>query len=312
MEPLVATHWGQTTPYWNACPTDAQGYNCHTGCVATAMAQVMNYHQWPDISQGTGTFIHPTNGSTPYEFGQAPYDWQNMLNSYAGSSSSQQKETVALLMHECGAAVNMQYTSFGSAAYVQRVAHGLIENMGYSRQARYLRRDWMTSNEWDAAIRAEIEARRPVVFGGQSSSFGHCFVIDGIDQDGLLHVNWGWEGVGDGFFDVNYMFPEGTEAVSGFNYSQEIVVGICPPDADEAQNLYQPQLYLRGALAFSNATPKRTGSFTLTMNNIYNSMGEVFSGLIGVGLFKDGELVQVLKSAAVTIADLETLDKTYR
>ncbi len=81
MEPLVATHWGQTTPYWNACPTDAQGYNCHTGCVATAMAQVMNYHQWPDISQGTGTFIHPTNGSTPYEFGQAPYDWQNMLNS---------------------------------------------------------------------------------------------------------------------------------------------------------------------------------------------------------------------------------------
>ena len=309
VEPLVETRWGQTTPYWNLCPVDAQGYNCHTGCVATAMAQVMAYHQWPDISQGTGQFIHPSNGITAYDFGSQPYDWQNMRASYTGSATEQQKEAVALLMLECGAAVNMQYTSFGSAAYVSRVARGLIENMGYSQQARYLRRDWMTSDEWDAAIRTEIEARRPIIFGGQSGSFGHCFVIDGIDQDGLLHVNWGWEGNGDGYFDVNYMFPEGTEATSGFNYTQEIVVGVCPPDADESQHLYQPCLYLKDGLTFSNATPKRTGSFTLTLNNIFNSMGEDFIGQIGVGLFQNGQLLHVLKSAAVTIADLETFER---
>jgi len=309
IEPLVTTQWGQTSPYWNYCPIDAQGYNCHTGCVATAMAQVMNYHQWPAISQGTGLFIHPTYGETPYEFGQEFFDWENMLPAYGMSATQTQNDAVAFLMHECGAAVDMQYTSFGSSAYVSRVAHGLVRFMGYSRSARYLRRDWMSSDEWDSIIRDELEAGRPVVFGGQSGSFGHCFVIDGIDSDGFLHVNWGWEGNGDGFYDVNYLFPEGTEATSGFNYTQEIVVGVCPPGDNEDEMQYLPCLYLMGDLSFSNATPTRNGSFTLAMNNVYNCTGEDFDGLIGVALFSDGQFIRVLKSVAVTLPDLGKIEK---
>ncbi len=228
--PLVASRWDQQEPYWRLCPTNAAGSRCLTGCVATAFAQVLNYHKAPTNGMGTRTIYYPYNKpsgvAVTANFASDYYDWNNMLDDYTGSYTDEQADAVALLMRDCGVAVNMQYGTSaedGSGAYHDEASEGM--NKYFGLQTQYLERSKYAEKEWMDLIYDQLTNRLPLVYGGSSwSSGGHSFVFDGYDADGFVHVNWGWSGSDDGYFDVALLDP----GMYNFSQGQDMVININP------------------------------------------------------------------------------------
>ena len=263
VSPLIKTGWDQGSPYWNLCPQKS-GSRCYTGCVATAMAQVMNYHQWP--KNGTGS--HTIKGTSySANFGSTTYDWENMLNSYSGSSTSAQKTAVATLMYHCGVAVDMSYGTAaegGSGAYTIDYngywsSHGtmcaetaLTQFFGYKSSTikGYYRdgspedgmKSW-TKAEWIAMLKEELDAQRPIMYAGAGyedpsdpdTGYGHSFVCDGYDSSDKFHFNWGWSNSCDGYYDVDALEPSEPGSGGGngeYNLEQDVIIGIVPDKKD--------------------------------------------------------------------------------
>ena len=191
--PLITTRWNQYEPYNNLCPIK-QNERVVTGCVATAMAQVINYYEWP--KQGTGSHSYEWNGQTlSADFGSTTYDWNNMADIYDGTNSDAENDAVATLMYHCGVSVDMNYdisANGGSGAFSMDVPVALVEYFGYASDVILKSRDYYSYNEWLSMLKAEIDARRPIYYSAQSTSGGHAFVLDGYNTDGYFHVNWGW------------------------------------------------------------------------------------------------------------------------
>ena len=199
VEPLVTTRWNQDAPYNNMCPID-RNYNRRsvTGCGATAMAQVMKYWEWP--VQGQGEHQNANDPSLEVDFSESVYDWDNMLDTYNSLSSQTAQDAVAKLMYDCGVSIDMSYSYVASGAYDSDIAIALGTYFGYKAQT-YLR-DAYTVNAFRELIKSELDNARPVLFGGQGTVGGHEYVVDGYDSNDFLHINWGWGGASDGFYDM--------------------------------------------------------------------------------------------------------------
>ncbi len=235
VEPLLTTKWDQDNPYnifWQGWGTQLPP----TGCVATAMAQVMKYYNFPPQPKGISY-----KGWDRYGFESTPYDWANMLDTYQdGMWTDAQARAVSNLMRDAGMAVNMQYSTSGSGALSYDIAPALIRNFNYSEDVRYLLRDSYSTQEWIDIIRENLVKGQPILYGGVSSNGGHQFVCDGIDSDDLLHINWGWSGHSDGYFDVNVLAPSDIGIGGGtgnYKTGHDMVVDIRPgdPEADNTQ-----------------------------------------------------------------------------
>ena len=226
---MVTSKWYQSEPYSNMCPTFSGNVKCLTGCVATAMAQVLNYHQTPPHGQGERTIYYPHNNSNGQavtaNFEDDYYDWLNMLDIYtAGNYTQEQADAVALLMRDCGVAADMQYggPNEGSGAYSQDAAQGLRDYFGFE-DAECLERDRYSEPEWMDIIYSELSENGPLYYGGYSwFSGGHAFVFDGYNPDGQVSINWGWSGDDDGFYYVSQLNPSGYD----FNMGQDMIIGI--------------------------------------------------------------------------------------
>lgn len=253
VEPLVRTMWNQDYPYNEKTPLSG-GIHTYTGCVATAIAQVVNYHRWPE-THGIGNYSYPYGGTIiSFDYENTVFDWDNMIDRYDSSVSyrDEQIDAVATLMSACGVGVDMMYSTSGSGAHSFRVPRLLVENLGYDSGAAYLMRDFFTASEWERIVYEELAAGRPVLYAGQSDGGGHEFVCDGYGSDGFFHINWGWGGYCDGYFRLYALDPDGqgiggSTTGNGFNYSQDITVGIRPPE-DNSQSL----VYL---YCFGSVTP---------------------------------------------------------
>ena len=232
--PLIKTIWDQSAPYNLECPIDTiTNKQSVTGCVATAMAQVMYYYQYPDS-----------------------FAWNDMKLSYSKDDTSPAAYAVAKLMADAGASVFMDYSSSGSSAASTYVSEALRYSFGYSGTTEYAGRQNYTSKEWDELIYNELKLGRPVLYAAQSVSpsqgiSGHQFVIDGYDDQGYYHVNWGWGGGSDGFFMLSVLNPYyqstgGNAGSSGYNISSSAVVGVKPAETPVAKTarLYQRVLYI--------------------------------------------------------------------
>lgn len=266
VSPLIKTGWDQGSPYWNLCPQKS-GSRCYTGCVATAMAQVMNYHQWP--KQGTSSHSIKFNSNTyTVNFGTTTYDWDNMLDRYdSGNPTTAQKNAVATLMYHCGVAVDMQYGTAdegGSGAYTIDYngywsSHGtmcaetaLTQFFGYKSSTikGYYRdgspedgmKSW-TKAEWIAMLKEELDAQRPIMYAGAGyedpsdpdTGYGHSFVCDGYDSSDKFHFNWGWSNSCDGYYDVDALEPSEPGSGGGngeYNLEQDVIIGIVPDKKD--------------------------------------------------------------------------------
>lgn len=234
VSPLIQTMWDQGNPYNLQCPV-LNDETTVTGCVATAMAQVMCYHRWPETATSAIAGYHPRNnkhGDLP-ALEATTFDWKNMTLTYSASSTDDQKEAVATLMKYCGWALQMNYdvSSVSSGAYNASIPDALKTYFGYDGGVTLIQRRHYTYREWVNLIYAELAADRPVVLGGQSAGGGHSFVCDGYQGDDYFHINWGWGGSSNGYFRLAVLNPweqgiGGSSTLDGFSISQDAVIGI--------------------------------------------------------------------------------------
>ena len=199
VSPLVSCTWNQRAPFYNQCPTSGTQH-CLTGCVATAMAQVMYYWKYPAQAPALDGYTSEVNGATVDALPGGTFDWDNMLDVYPTNATAQQKDAVAMLMRYCGQACHMGYGTSASGAYSDDELEG-IKTFGYNNDAVLLDRDDFTADEWAAMIEQQLAAGCPILYGGVDAdkNAGHAFVVDGCGG-GMYHINWGWSGSGDGYF----------------------------------------------------------------------------------------------------------------
>ena len=215
---LLTTRWDQSMPY-NKELLRITGKNYPTGCMATAMAQIMKYHSYPVTGQGyKGYAIDGKNGN--YDFENTTYRYDRMLDVYSANNyTAEQADAVAKLMLHCGVAVDMNYGLSGSGSFSSDATTALNEYFKYD--SRLYCRDIYTKAEWMDIIFDEISNGRPILYGGVTAqNAGHAFVFDGYDAEGLVHVNWGWSGSGNGYFEVALL----NSNTGSYSYGQDMIL----------------------------------------------------------------------------------------
>ena len=246
--PLIATRWDQSTPYNYECHLGIIDSYALTGCVATTMAQVMNYYQWPKTtSEEIPAYTINYSGYGSKEWEAQPiysFDWDNMKNTYTGSESTTDVSAIAVskLMRYCGQSVKMSYSNISSSASTYFIPGALKDFFGYDADLTLVSRSSYTIQGWADLIYNELMNKRPVIYTGQSASEGHGFICDGYDGNGLFHINWGWSGMSNGYFRINVLDPQmqgsgGVEYHSGYKASQVFARGIYPNAPAQAPNV---------------------------------------------------------------------------
>ena len=288
VNPLITTKWDQEDPYNQQCPL-YQGQKCYTGCVATAMAQVMKYYAYP--ASGTGTtpaYTTSTSGiSVPaITLGEA-YQWTSMIDQYGGSATQQQKDAVALLMYHCGASVKMDYNpigSNGSAAYSSDAGAALTTYFQYDKSMRMQNRAYFSNDQWIALLKQELDADRPMYHNGSGSAGGHAFVCDGYNNSNQFHFNWGWSGYGDGYFSIT--------PLSSFPNNNNVFVGM-KPNAGGAQ-AYNIDILYDNHLVSNKSSVQPMETFNVSAP-IFNSGYKDATGLQGtVELYQGNNLIATM------------------
>ena len=229
--------WNQSAPFNDLCPMDG-AKRSFTGCAATALAQVMAYWKHPAALQADipAYTTRTKRLNVPAIAAGEAYDWDNMIDNYNGKYSQAQGAAVAKLMYHCGAAIQMDYTSSASGGYytLQRLA----KYFGYDLETMVeIAREDYSLEDWMDILDAELAAGRPMLYYGNSSDGAHEFVCDGSDGSGFYHINWGWGGYQDGYFDITLLNPKKGGAGSGSaddGYSQDcrVILGIQPRNSE--------------------------------------------------------------------------------
>lgn len=241
VEPLLGNiNYDQGTPYNNKCPY-LNGGRAVTGCVATAMAQVMRYYRYPANGTGTFTYTGGNDGARTINLEDYPFDWNNMLEEYQHGYTAKQADAVATLMLVCGASLSMNYSKDGSGANLAKMDGLLKNNFGYSKNVQFISTLNSSNPEetiyyWgEDVVRPELAAGHPLIFAGfpAMGQTGHCFVIDGytvMDGEYYYHVNWGWGGVGNCYCLLTNLQEPGGDNYSGYNL--QMVYYIYPSSQD--------------------------------------------------------------------------------
>lgn len=303
VEPLVSTKWNQDAPFNNFAPEYTDDNNntqrCATGCAATAMAQIMKFHNWPEQGVGHYSYEHQSFGTISSNFSEHVYDWTNMIDRYNnGEYSSEQADAVALLMKDCGVSLNMNYGPV-SGASIYSYTPAFKNYFRYS--SRTVNRSGCETAEFTKIITDELQEGRPIIYCGTGEDGGHAFVVDGYDTNYFLHVNWGWGGYSDGYFDMNYMDPTGLGIGGGsgaFKWNQGIVLARPLKDGVEPYEFIQQLCFVlfndvQGGIFCEQEMPANKGDdVTILLRNTANLSGESFFGSLNVGVFDDsGALV---------------------
>ena len=302
IEPLIITKWGQDGPYNLMCP-EIDGQRCITGCVATAMAQVMYYHKWP---QETCAAIPAyTTGTRQIQMAALPptaFKWDKMRDRYWEGETGESADAVAELMRYCGQAVTMDYNIDESGAF--EMPRHLIQYFGYSKNAKYITMSQYTTSQWEDILYKELSEGRPVLYEGASVSNAHEFICDGYDGNGYYHFNWGWNGMADGFFlpSILYRF----KLYGGYVACQAAIIGLEP----EKGETVKPYVYgfNDGQLSQTNYSRSSTSdNFTnVSLNGGIYIQYEVdvpqdVTLDYGLGLYQGDQLLSVLKQSTATL-----------
>lgn len=281
--PLLTTTWDQNDPYNRYTPEYANE-NTPTGCVATAMAQVMNYFEYPAKGKGTG---YATLGDTQLSRSlDVTFDWTNMADDYLSASRTEaQKEAVANLMVTCGYAVNMSYAPMGSGASDMNMIRAMVNTFDYDKGAWIYYRDHYSFEEWEQMLVDNLKETGPFYYSGQAPDGAHAFVCDGYDGDGYFSFNWGWSGYYNGFFVIDALDPDGQGTggfEGGYNTMQQAMLGCRPPV--EGSKRPQAQLTQYGILKASLDGNRLTLSFDGNDDGWFNMSYVTANVLIGLEL----------------------------
>ena len=295
VEPLVTTLWDQGSPYNLQCPK----YNnkrCVTGCVATAMAQILKY--W---GSGNETPSVPAYTTYSYQISVSAlpattFNWDIMADQYNSNQTDASAQEVAKLMRYCGQVVEMDYSPYGSGSSV--IPGDFINYFGFDRGAMSHNRSNYNSVEWEELVYNELKEMRPLYYEGLNISGGHAFVCDGYDGAGYYHINWGWSGGSNGYFKLSVMNPEdkgagGGTSEDGYTLRQYIITGLIPDKGNESTNLMSvdylsadKEVYTRSGSNYDFKL-KITGSY-------YNQSSQTCTYELGFSVYKDGELKKTI------------------
>lgn len=310
VDPLIQTKWNQNKYYNNLCPAVSDGPNGHayTGCVATAMAQIMKYWSYP--STGIGSHSYTWNNQTlSANFGATTYDWEHMEPYYeyyyatgtsgatwlpANYHTTENVAAVATLMYHCGVSINMSYggqSTGGSSASTAAVVNALKTYFNYSSEMAYKEKSDYSDADWISMVKAELDAHRPLQYRGSTGSGGgHSFVCDGYNSSDYFHFNWGWAGSLDGYFLLSNL-NTGANSQSGagngnYTNNQAAIFGIQPVQclASEPTNLTYSLSGLQN-LTLNWTAASGAASYNIYCNNnlVGNSTTNTYTGIAPFG-----------------------------
>ena len=271
VSPLLTTEWSQSTGGYNLyCPTGTP-----VGCVATATSQIMNYHNHPVQGNGSHSYNHTDFGTLSANFGATTYDWANMPNSLSGATQTE-KEAVAKLMYHVGVSLDMNYSPGSSGAFSRLVPDALKDHFSYDNGAQFIKRSFYSLTAWKNKMKTELDVARPVYHSGfcANPQAGHAFVIDGYDATDKFHLNWGWGGHADGYFEINNLNPGSTYT---FNDTQSAIIKIKPLENNVDVRMF-------GDITVSTTTIPFNAPFSVTAD-IANYGNITYSGSVKASLF---------------------------
>lgn len=298
VEPLLKSKWGQQDPYDLYTPA-IEGQQTPSGCVATAMAQVMYYHQWPE--RGTGSVSYTSHSSTiasqsvnfdlSADFSQSVYQWDQMTDTYDANSTEASRQAVAKLLQDCGIAVQMQYGLSASGAANKDAPYALVNYFNYDKGIRMRHAYTMSDSAWVYLLKEELDAKRPMLHMGflPIGLMGHAFACDGYNKEGYFHINWGWNGESDGYFLLTNLAPKrhgvgGGEDGANFNAGRVVVTGIQRPQSEAPAEIPYELTYQYEPVEFKNAMAYQLAAIDASHIQISmtvdNSGYDVFTGTV--------------------------------
>ena len=324
INPLIKTQWDQYEPYNLMCPDGNYvdyyevGYDannrCVTGCVATAMAQIMYYWKWPNgcdaiDSYPTGYYDDDWNFIETNRVKGLPattFKWDKMKTVYTSGEMGEAADAVAELMRYCGQTVNMDYGTDGSSAGI--LPYIMARYFGFGKNARQVVRSLYSLSVWENMIYKEVSEERPVLYGGSSISGGHQFIVDGYDGKGLFHMNWGWGGMSDGYFVLSLANSDevgagGGTSADGYSVDQHAIIGLMPDDGEPEKPLFyggfyqdlEQDVFTRGATS-EDFTDVAIPGYVFFEYNDPNIQPDEFTCTFRAawGLYQNGSLLKVL------------------
>ncbi len=328
--PLMTTKWSQETPYNGLLPEVKNGKNKKSkapcGCVATAMAQILNCNQYPSSVSFKGSYTIDGAEDATEEQVTETFSWPYLLaygayypDGYTSSKdvksisyTDEEGDAIARLIRACGYSVNMDYSYEGSGAYVYDAGLAMVEKFLYPQAAvKYLYRDYYTTEEWMDILYNEFKNGNPVLYGGCGTTsdsgsdddyYGHAFVLHGMDSSGLVYVSWGWSGAYDGYYAVDLLHVDDE---TEFNLAQEMLIGIRPTALETdaiCSILVTDEPY---TISYSSKSSKLSVSLKSGLYNLslYDLTGEV--------RFVVEDLTDNKNALTVQVMDDEVLESFY-
>jgi hypothetical protein len=290
VSPLLTTKWDQSPYYNDLCPYDrTEKKYAITGCVATAMAQVLKYWTYPQTGTDNHSYNHSKYGTISSSFGSHTYNYSNMPTKVNSTNND-----VAQLMYDCGVSVEMGYSVSSSGAYVissrSPITHcteyALKTYFGYPSTLSGKQRLNYSDVNWINLLKTDLDAGQPLIYAGFGGGSGHCFVADGYDNNNYFHFNWGWGGSWDGYFQINALNPGGVGSGGGtgsYNSGQQAIIGVRPPSST-----LKYDLTLNTSMTISPSSINYGGAFSVSANFTNNSI-TTFSGDYGAAVFDDND-----------------------
>ena len=280
VNPLLTANWSQNSPYWNECPVYGTD-TCYTGCPATSLAMVFHYWKYPQQqTPEVPSYMSPSYAAVLPSLPPTVFDWNNMLDNYSGGNyTTAQATAVAHLMRYIGQVEEMDYTISGSGAYGKDVLRA-VKFFEYDQNAQLLfKTDDLgyanySDSQWATLIQNELANGRPIVYMAYDNmtGAGHAFNVDGYAAaDDTYHINWGWNGRGNGFFALNaFSYQDYT-----FGTGQQMVIGIQPPEdyqnprLQAYPNVLEMQSYINetAIATFNLKGTNLAAGVTLTLND---------------------------------------------
>ncbi len=286
VSPLLTCIWDQDAPFWDQCPTYS-GSKCYTGCVATAMAQVMYYWKYPNTLPALPSYRTYSNNISVAALPGTTLDWNNMINDYYHNSyTTAQATAVATLMRYCGQSCQMDYGPDGSGAYSDDQLEGM-KLFGYNSGATYVRRLSYSDSQWVSMMLEDLQAGRPILYGGDDGTYGHAFVVDGYDGS-KFHINWGWSGSDNDYYAISSFM---IDSEYDFRLNQDMLYQVYPEGS--AIETYAPVMAQASNVAatsfmasWTDQTPsENVEDYTLYVQqfdpNQQTLLSEAFGGLTG-------------------------------
>ncbi len=288
--PLLTTTWNQGCYYNGYCPYDTEGpcSRVYAGCVAVAMAQVMNYHEHPYQGVGVHFYSHPEYGTIWGHFDQATYDYDQMPNSISSTNYE-----VAALLADCGISVNMDYSPNGSGASSANVGDALVNFFKYDPAAEFKYREDFSDLQWETMLREQLNNALPVYYRGHGDVGGHAFVCDGYQNTNYFHFNWGWSGSYDGYFYLSSLNPGSYD----FSLGQAGWFDVYPNN--------NPPLILH---------PPKNLAASININDVNLSWEAPISGngtLLGYNIYRDGVKINSTTITNLVYSDNDLDPNTY-